>query len=156
MAHFPTLPGTVGLDFPDDSRSFALADIDLDGRPEIVQPLQAPDFSLPDLAGTKLQLSSLRGHFVLLHLWATAAPACGKQLHLLQENLANFVAHDLGLFCINVDDPQDGKAVRSFAKREGISLPILLATGVVAGVYNIFYRFLFDRPRDLGIQRRFC
>jgi AhpC/TSA family len=81
---------------------------------------------------------------------ATAAPACGKQLHLLQENLVNFVARDLRLFCINVDDPKDGEAVRSFTKREEISLPILLATGV-----NIFHRFLFDRRRDLGIPTSF-
>ena len=33
---FSEVSGTVGLDFPDDSRSFALADIDHDGRLEVV------------------------------------------------------------------------------------------------------------------------
>src|SRR5208283_5465705 len=42
----------------------------------LIQPLLAPDFSLPDLAGDTKQLHSFRGNFVLLHFWATAAPAC--------------------------------------------------------------------------------
>ena len=121
----------------------------------LLQPLRSPDFSLPDLAGGNNQLSSFRGHFVLLHFWATAAPACGNQLRLLQKNQADFALRDLRVFCINVNDPVDGEVVRAFAKREGISLPILLATEEVAGVFNIMYRFLFDRRRDLGIPTSF-
>jgi len=42
-----------------------------------------------------------------------------------------------------------------FATKEGISLPILLATQEVAGVYNIIYRYLFDRRRDLALPTSF-
>ena len=45
--------------------------------------------------------------------------------------------------------------MRSFATKEGISLPILLATQEVAGVYNIIYRYLFDRRRDLALPTSF-
>jgi Flp pilus assembly protein TadD/peroxiredoxin len=121
----------------------------------LVQPLHAPDFSLPDLAGDTIRLSSFRGHFVLLHFWTTTAPSCRDQLRLLQKYQAKFSSQDLRLLCINVDDPQKAGAARTFTTQEGISVRILLATQEVAGVYNILYRFLFDRRRDLGIPTSF-
>src|SRR5271157_2780836 len=121
----------------------------------LIQPLLAPDFSLPDLAGDTKQLHSFRGNFVLLHFWATAAPACASQLRLLQEHEADWATRKLRVLCLNLDDPQDASAVRSFAAKEGISLPILLATQEVAGVYNIIYRYLFDRRRDIGLPTSF-
>ncbi len=121
----------------------------------LVQPLHAPDFSLPDLAGDTIQLSSFRGHFVLLHFWSSTAPSCLEQLRLLQQYQAKLSSQDLRVLCINVDDPQKGGAARTFTTQGGISLPILLATQEVAGVYNILYRFLFDRRKDLGIPTSF-
>ena len=117
----------------------------------LIQPLHAPDFSLPDLQGNSQELQSLHGKFVLLHFWATAAPACANQLQLLQRHHAEYASHNLHVLCLNLDDPQDSSAIRSFAARQGISLPILLATPQVAGVYNIMYRYLFDRRRDLAL-----
>ena len=117
----------------------------------LLEPLPAPDFSLRDLQGSSQQLSSYRGRLVLLHFWTMAPPACHKQLEHLQKNEANFAARDLQLLCINVDRPEDQERVKDFASRASLSLPILLATELVAGVYNIAYRFLFDRRRDLGI-----
>jgi Flp pilus assembly protein TadD/peroxiredoxin len=110
---------------------------------------------LPDLAGDIKQLHSLRGNLVLLHFWATAAPSCAGQLRLLQQHQADWASRDLRVLCLNLDDPQDAGAVRSFASNEGISLPILLATQEVAGVYNIIYRYLFDRRRELALPSSF-
>ena len=93
----------------------------------------------------------MHGKFVLLHFWATAAPACANQLQLLQKHQAEYASHNLHVLCLNLDDPQDSSAIRSFAAKQGISLPILLATPQVAGVYNIIYRYLFDRRRDLAL-----
>jgi len=45
----------------------------------------------------------------------------------------------------------DAGTVRSFATKEGIALPILLATQEVAGIYNLLYRQVFDRHRDMSI-----
>jgi tetratricopeptide (TPR) repeat protein len=115
----------------------------------LIQPLHAPDFSLLDLAGNRQALQSHRGKYVLLHFWATAAPGCADQLRLLQKHQPEYASRNLQVLCLNLDDPQDSSAIRSFASKQGISLPILLATPQVAGVYNIIYRYLFDRRRDL-------
>ena len=46
----------------------------------LIEPLKAPEFSLPDLAGN-MQRSKVCGvSFVLLNFWATTAPLCGDQL----------------------------------------------------------------------------
>ena len=121
----------------------------------LIQPLHAPDFSLPDLAGNAQELKSFRGNFVLLHFWATAAPDCANQLRLLQKHQAEYSSRNLHVLCINLDDPQEPAAIRSFAAKQAISLPILLATPQLAGVYNLIYRYLFDRRRDLALPTSF-
>ena len=41
--------------------------------------------------------------------------------------------------------------MRSFVAKDGISFPVLLGTQDIAGIYNIIYRYLFDRRRDLPL-----
>jgi Flp pilus assembly protein TadD/peroxiredoxin len=121
----------------------------------LIEPLSAPEFSLPDLAGKLRNLSSFRAGIVLLHFWTTASPICVEQLRVFQKHLSTFAAGGLRVLGINVDDPGDVASVRSFVTKEGISFPILLATQDVAGIYNIVYRYLFDRRRDLGLPASF-
>ena len=54
----------------------------------LIEPLKAPEFSLPDLAGKMRELESLRGGYVLLNFWATTAPLCADQLRLLHQTPA--------------------------------------------------------------------
>jgi Flp pilus assembly protein TadD/peroxiredoxin len=121
----------------------------------LIEPLNAPEFSLPDLAGNLRDLSSFRGGFALLHFWASSSQACGKQLRVLQKHQSTFAASGLRILGINVDDPGDVAAVRSFVLKEGLSFPNSLATQDVAGIYNIVYRYLFDRRRDLALPTSF-
>src|ERR1051325_948106 len=45
----------------------------------LIEPLSAPDFSLPDLDGKAWSLKSSRGSPVLLNFWTTRSPACVDQ-----------------------------------------------------------------------------
>jgi FimV-like protein len=121
----------------------------------LIQPLAAPDFTLPDLSGEKTQLSTFRRQPLLLYFWSTTAPASVKQIRLLQKGQTTQSSRNVRVLCVNLDDPRDLESLRSFAIQEKISLPILLATADVAGVYNIFYRYLFDRRRDLALPSAF-
>jgi tetratricopeptide (TPR) repeat protein len=116
----------------------------------LLEPLKAPEFSLPDLAGSMRALTGFRGGFVLLNFWATTVPVCGDQLRLLQRH-----ARQLQVLAINVDQAADTQKARSFATQERFSFPVVFATEEVAGVYNIIYRYLFDRRRDLAIPTSF-
>jgi Flp pilus assembly protein TadD/peroxiredoxin len=116
----------------------------------LLEPLKAPEFSLPELTGSVHELKSWRGGFVLLNFWATTGPICADQLRLLNRH-----THQLQIVAINVDEATDRQKARSFAAQEGFSFPVLFATEDVAGVYNIIYRYLYDRRRDLAIPTSF-
>ena len=121
----------------------------------LIEPLSAPEFSLPDLTDKAWELQSFRGSFLLLQFWTTASPLCREQLRLVQKYQSTFASGGLRIAGVNVDDPRDVGAVRSMASAEKLSFPILLATQDVAGVYNIVYRYLFDRRRDLALPTSF-
>ncbi len=121
----------------------------------LIQPMPAPEFSLPDLTGDTKQLSALRGHFVLLHFWSTAAVSCADQLRLLQKEQANLASADIHILCVNLDHPENAEALRALIAREQLSLPMVVATEEMAGIYNLVFRYLFDRRRDLALATSF-
>lgn len=121
----------------------------------LIEPVKAPEFSLPDAAGNLHELSARRGGFVLLNFWATASTAGTEQLRLLNRSYRSLSSSKLSALAINLDDADDLQKARDFASRELFSFPVLFATEAIAGVYNIVYRYLFDRRRDLAIPTSF-
>ncbi len=77
-------------------------------------------------------LSALRGRPVLLHFWTPGSPECQKDLALLHRLRPGWAAQGLQLLTVNVDESDD-----------------------VADTYNILYRYLFDRHRDLLLPTSF-
>ncbi len=120
-----------------------------------MEPLKAPEFTLPDLTGNKHELREFRDGFVLLNFWATTASLSGEQLKLLHRKRSSLAASGVKIVAINVDSAGDANKARSFATQEGLAFPVLFATEDVAGIYNIIYRYLFDRRRDLAIPISF-
>jgi Flp pilus assembly protein TadD/peroxiredoxin len=92
---------------------------------------------------------------VLLNFWATTAKVSLDQLSLLNRRRSALAAGRLQILAVNIDDAADLEAARSFASQQAFSFPVLFATEEVAGIYNIVYRYLFDRRRDLGIPTAF-
>ena len=121
----------------------------------MLEPLSAPEFALPDLAGKVWDLEVLKGKSLLLYFWTTDSPTCREQMLLFEKDYARFAAKGLGILSINVDDPGDASQIKAFVERVRPSFPVLLATSDVAGIYNIVYRYLFDRRRDLPIPTSF-
>ncbi|HEY1901441.1 MAG TPA: tetratricopeptide repeat protein [Terracidiphilus sp.] len=121
----------------------------------LVDPLKAPLFSLPDLNNNMLDLRSLQGSFVFLNFFATTAQASIDQLKHLKQKWNELTANSLRVLAVNVNDASDRQTVRSFASQQALPFPILFATEEAAGIYNIIYRHLFDRRRDLGIPTSF-
>jgi Flp pilus assembly protein TadD/peroxiredoxin len=121
----------------------------------LIEPIKAPEFSLPDLAGNLRDLQSFRGGALLLNFWTTASPQCREQLQLLERHRSQFAVSGLRIVGVNVEDPGNALAIRSFAAKEGLAFPNLLATQDVSGIYNIVYRYLFDRRRDLALPTSF-
>jgi len=121
----------------------------------LIDPIKAPEFSLPDPSGKTQSLRSSRGSCILLNFWAMTGPHCLDQLRLLHQNRPRFSAAKLQVLSVNVDDANTMQAARSLASKEAFSFPVLFATEEMAGIYNIIYRYMFDRRRDLPLPASF-
>jgi len=123
----------------------------------LLAPVAAPEFSLPDLSDQARTLSALRGKPVLLNFWTSQSFDCREDLKVFQQSHARWAAQGLQVLAVNVDDaaPTGADALRKFAGRERLSFPILRGTDDVAAIYNILYRQLFDRHRDLDLPTSF-
>jgi tetratricopeptide (TPR) repeat protein len=118
-------------------------------------PVSAADFSLPDLAGHAHTLASFRGQPLLLNFSTTTSPACKKELRTLNQAHKRWAAQGLQLLTMNVDDPADPEKLRELARSLSLSFPILLSSEDMASIYNILYRYLFDRHRDMQLPTSF-
>jgi tetratricopeptide (TPR) repeat protein len=130
----------------------------------LLVPVPAPDFSLPDLARQTRKLPSPRGKPALLHFWTMKSADCLADLKVFEKNYSRWAAQGLQLLTVNVDDvaaipapneksqPRD---LRTFVGAQRFSFPILLGSDDVAAVYNLLYRQLFDRHRDLSLPTSF-
>jgi tetratricopeptide (TPR) repeat protein len=125
----------------------------------LLAPVSAPDFSLPDLTGEVRTLGALRGKAVLFNFWATGSASCREDLrsfNQLNQRLAGSSGNSrLYVLAINVDDSAEADKIKSLARELHLSFPILRRSDDVAGIYNILYRYLFDRHRDLSLPTSF-
>ena len=121
----------------------------------LLAPVAAPDFSLPDLTGQLRTLAALRGKPVLLNFWLTKSANCQEDLKAFNRVYTRWAAQGLQLLTVNVDDSGDGEKVAALVRERRFSFPILRGSDDVAGIYNILYRYLFDRHRDLGLPTSF-
>jgi tetratricopeptide (TPR) repeat protein/peroxiredoxin len=121
----------------------------------LLAPVAAPDFSLPDFAGQVRTLNALRGKPVLLNFWVTQSASCQEDLKSFNRVRSRWAAQGLQLLTINVDDPANADALAAFVRERGFSFPILRGSDDVAGIYNILYRHLFERHRDLSLPTSF-
>jgi tetratricopeptide (TPR) repeat protein len=131
-----------------------------EGLPEqsetwLIEPFQAPAFSLPDLRGQTYALGSYAGRTVLLIFWAKASIASLEMVELLSRNSARASAAQLQMIAINLDDASHRYEVKSLAERKQWPFPVLFATDEMAGIYNLIYLHLFDRHRNLPIASAF-
>jgi peroxiredoxin len=101
-----------------------------------VEGSQAPDFTLKDLSGRPVQLSSLKGKVVLLNFWATWCPPCREEIPSMIRLNQAMQGKAFQMLAVSVDE--GGKdAVDAFFRKRGAALPALLDTdGAVAKRYG--------------------
>jgi tetratricopeptide (TPR) repeat protein len=123
----------------------------------LLAPIAAPQFLLPDLAGQMRTLSSFlrSGNAVLLNFWAATAEACSRDWITFNQRHSSWAAQGLHLLSVNLDDPADSETVAGLVRQNGLTFPILRGSEDVDAIYNILYRYLFDRHRDLTLPTSF-
>jgi len=116
--------------------------------------LLAPDFSLPDLSGQDLHLSSYRGKVVLLDFWATWCDPCRDEIPHFVELQNNYGSQGLQIIGVSMDDGPE--PVREFYQRFKMNYPVVIGnakTGeLYGGVLGLPIAFLIGR--DGGISAK--
>jgi tetratricopeptide (TPR) repeat protein len=117
----------------------------------LVQPLKAPEFKLKDLDGVEQSLSAVQGRPILLSFWSTEAGESLRQLVRFKSNASVLSRSRLKIIALNVDQSEHAAEARNIAVQYRSFATVLFATEELAGIYNILYRHLFDRRRDLPV-----
>ncbi|MDO8690543.1 MAG: redoxin domain-containing protein [Dehalococcoidia bacterium] len=96
----------------------------------------APDFTLTNLEGKSVSLSSFRGKAVMVNFFATWCPPCRAEMPTLQSTYKDMQSQ--GFEIVAVDLQEDQGAVSGYAKSLGLSFTILLdRNATVYGQYHI-------------------
>ena len=120
----------------------------------LLAPVSAPDFTLPDLAGQMHTLSAFRGKLLLLNFWVRQAEGKEDWVTFNRRHTA-WASQGLQLLTVNFDDAADTGTAGKLAPQSGFAFPVLRGSEDVAAVYNILFRYLFDRHRDLALPSSF-
>ena len=110
---------------------------------------------MADADGNLQSLHAFAGSLVLLTLWAAKAPSSVDQLKALRQQEPRLSPSQVKILAVNIDQPEDRARAGKSAAEVKASFPVVFATEEVAGIYNIIYRYLYDRRRDLPIPTSF-
>jgi tetratricopeptide (TPR) repeat protein len=139
----PTASKIGGVELPESIATWLLA------------PVAAPEFSISDLSGKTQTLGAVRGKPVLLYFWTTASPSCQKDLQTFERVYARWKNQGLQVLAMNVDDSGNSEPTANLDSFRSLSLPVLRSTQDVVAIYNILFRSLFDRHRDMPLPCSF-
>ena len=97
----------------------------------------APIFTLPRLDQTgELSLASLRGKAVVVNFWASWCKPCEEEAPLLERAWQRY--RERGLVVVGVDAQDFGKDARRFARKNGMSYPLVRdGPGETLGEYGV-------------------
>ncbi len=106
--------------------------------PLIVLPgsVPAPDFALPDLAGTIHHVSSYRGRTMLINFWAVWCAPCRHELPALSDLRGRLQDARIEVLAVNLGDSAD--RIRAFlTDHPAPDLPILLGDRTTGEAWHV-------------------
>lgn len=111
----------------------AIAPHDTVHREHPERPL-APEFSLADLDGKRLTLTSLRGKVVIIDFWATWCGPCRDEAPGLVSLQRRWGGRGVQLVGISMDD--SAAPVRTFVREHGVNYPIAVGDAELGRRYG--------------------
>lgn len=122
-----------------------------------LQGQRAPDFTLKDINGNAVTLSSFKGKVVLLNFWATWCPPCRDEMPSM--NKLHHLLKDRGLVILAVSTDRAVVDVRNFLKNYPVDFTVVVDynLNVSRPVYKVFMvptTFLIDK-RGIIVDKYF-
>lgn len=121
----------------------------------LITPLSAPDFALPSSNGKDVTLKQYAGKPLLLYLWSMQQPDYQQQLRELHQHETTLAQSGLSILTMNLDGENEPATGARIATLNSKLPPTVLASEEIAGVYNVIFRYLFDRRRNLDLPTAF-
>jgi tetratricopeptide (TPR) repeat protein len=173
IQHFAHLPANHSISVTEESEQFSAQPFALDRpaapaiarRPKpltpatigtwLVAPLVPPTIDAEDFAGKRFGLDGWRGNYGLLVLWACCSRPSLQLLRDLRDHQLQLSAAGLQIAGLNVEGPSQLGPARDLAKKERFAFTVAMLPPQQAAVYNLLFRYLFDRHRDLDLPTSF-
>ena len=115
---------------------------------------KAPDFTLTDINGKSISISSLKGRAVIINFWATWCPPCRAEMPSLNRLYKEYKTKGLVVLAISTDT--SASAVKGYLSKYPFDFTILLDTDNRASrqfrIFSIPTSFLIDK-NSVIIQR---
>jgi peroxiredoxin len=86
----------------------------------------APDFTLTTLDGDQLVLSGLRGHPVVLNLWASWCLPCRAEMPAIEAVYRRYRDEGLVVVGLNLTSQDSESAASKFVQEFGLTFPVAL------------------------------
>lgn len=114
----------------------------------------APDFTLRNLDGKSVGLSSHQGDVVVISFWATWCGPCKEEMPHLQRMYDSLKDQGFVVLSITTDDARTAGRVKPYIRSKGFSFPVLFdASSQVVGAYNpnktLPWTVLLDRDHNI-------
>ena len=112
---------------------------------------KATDFTLNDLEGNEVSLSSFQGKVILLDFWATWCPPCRQEIPGFINLYKKY--KDKGVEIIGVSLDKSPDKVKTFVEKGKVNYPILMGnkevTELYGGVRSIPTTIIIDRDMNI-------
>jgi len=100
------------------------------------EPVEAPDFTLPELTGKKVALAEYRGKLVFLNFFATWCAPCRQEMPAMERLYRSY--RDKGLVLVAVNVRETAREIPAFIRELKLTFPVLLdGDGAVAYKYMV-------------------
>ena len=115
----------------------------------------APDFTLRNIKGKQVSLSSLKGKVVLINFWATWCQPCLAEMPHIDKYYKELKSKGFEVLSISTDDARNASKVKPLVKSRGFTFPVLLDKQTkVVKLYNpnktLPYNVLIDRQGKIA------
>jgi thiol-disulfide isomerase/thioredoxin len=107
----------------------------LRSKPKTIDQLLAPDLSGSDLAGNKVQLSTLKGKVVVLNFWGTGCGPCIREMPQLNKLVEKFRTNDKVVFLAITSDKTE--KLHSFFRNRQFDYTVVNNAAGASERYNI-------------------